>query len=198
MTSAASSFATLLSRARQHDEKATNELCLQYEPRLRVVAHVLLGPALRPLLDSMDLVQSVHRSLLIGIREDKLDISTPENLVALALTLLRRKVARHWRREQRHRRLQVGGATSDLLPLILAEVTTPGAGPDEVAQYHDQLERLCRELDTTERQVLALRLDGYTTAEIAQALGINHITLRVRLTRLRERLRSGGVLHDWL
>jgi len=198
MTPSAPSFPVLLNRARQRDPEAVSELCRQYEPRLRVVARVLLGPALRPALDSMDLVQSVHRSLLIGFREEKFDISTPENLMALALTLLRRKVARHWRRVQRQRRLELGGSSIDLLPTILADLTTPEAGPAEVAQYHDQVEQLCRQLDATERHVLALRLDGYTTAEIAQQLGLNHITLRVRLTRLRERLRTSGVLHDWL
>jgi RNA polymerase sigma-70 factor (ECF subfamily) len=198
MNTAAPSFAALLSRARQRDDAAVSELCRQYEPRLRVVARVLLGPALRPMLDSMDLVQSVHRSLLIGIREEKLDISTPENLVALALTLLRRKVARLWRRAQRQRRPAECGSTIDLLPTILAELTTPEAGPAETAQYHDMLQWLCGELDATERHVLALRLDGYTTAEIAEQLGLNHVTLRVRLMRLRERLRASGVLHDWL
>jgi RNA polymerase sigma-70 factor (ECF subfamily) len=198
MTSAAPTFAVLLSRARQRDPEAVGALCQQYEGRLRVVARVLLGPALRPVLDSMDLVQSVHRSLLIGIREEKFDISTPENLVALALTLLRRKVARQWRRVQRQQRLKSGGSSIDLLPKILADLTTPEAGPAEVAQYHDQVEQLCRQLDPTERYILALRLDGYTTAEIAEQVGLNHITLRVRLTRLRERLRTSGVLHDWL
>jgi RNA polymerase sigma factor (sigma-70 family) len=198
MTSAAPTFAVLLSRARQRDPEAANELCLQYEPRLRVVARVLLGPALRPVLDSMDLVQSVHRSLLIGIREEKFDISTPENLIALALTLLRRKVARNWRRIQWQQRLKSGSSSLDLLPTILAELTTREADPAELAQYHEQVEHLCRQLDATERQVLSLRLDGYTTGEIAQQLGLNHITLRVRLTRLRERLRASGVLHDWL
>src|SRR5262245_12741157 len=98
MTPTAAAFAVLLSRARWGDAEAVSELCRQYEPRLRVVARVLLGPALRPVLDSMDLVQSVHRSLLVGIREDKFTIATLENLIALALTLLRRKVARQWRR----------------------------------------------------------------------------------------------------
>ena len=196
MTSAAQPFAALLSRARQHDPEAVNEICLQYEPRLRVVARVLLGPALRPYLDSMDLVQSVHRSLLIGFREEKFDISTPENLIALSLTLLRRKVARHWRHLQRQQR--PGGSSIDLLPQILADLSTPEADPAEVAQFRDQLEQLCQQLSPTERQVLALRLDGYTTAEIAEQLDMNHVTLRVRLTRLRERLRTSGVLHDWL
>src|SRR5262249_37764268 len=119
-------------------------------------------------------------------------------LIALAVTLLRRKVARQWRRQQRQRRGNAGASSVDLLPAILAELTTPEAGPAETAQYHDQLEQLCRQLDSTERHILALRIDGYTTAEIAEQLGLNHVTLRVRLTRLRERLRGGGTLHDWL
>src|SRR5687768_12063834 len=119
MTAAAPSFEVLLSRARQRDPEAISALCRQYEPRLRVVARVLLGPALRPHLDSMDLVQSVHRSLLVGIRDEAFDISTPENLMALAVTMLRRKVSRHWRRAQRQQRLRSGGSSLDLLPTLL-------------------------------------------------------------------------------
>jgi RNA polymerase sigma factor (sigma-70 family) len=198
MTQSAEPFGLLLDRARQRDPEAVNAICRQYEPKLSLVARVLLGPALRPYLDSMDLVQSVHRSLLVGLREEKFDISTPENLVALALTLLRRKVARHWRHLQRQQRLETGRSSVDLLPQMLADLSTPAAGPAEVAQFHDQVEQLCRQLDATERQILSLRLDGYTTAEIADQLGLNHVTLRVRLTRLRERLRTKGLLHDWL
>ena len=93
-----------------------------------------------------------------------------------------------------------GGSSIDLLPTILVELTTSEAGPAALAQYHDQVEQLFRQLDSNERHILALRVDGYTTAEIAQQLGLNrgHVTLRVRLTRLRERLRTSGVLHDWL
>jgi DNA-directed RNA polymerase specialized sigma24 family protein len=46
--------------------------------------------------------------------------------------------------------------------------------------------------------MLILRLDGFTFAEIAEQLALNPVTLRVRLIRLRERLRTSGVLHDWL
>ena len=40
------------------------ELVAAYEPEVRLVARVRLGTALRPYLDSVDLVQSVHRSVL--------------------------------------------------------------------------------------------------------------------------------------
>lgn len=198
MTQVSEPFAVLLARSRQGDPQALGELCREYEPRLRTVARVLLGPALRPYLDSMDLVQSVHRSLLIGFREEKFDISTPENLVALALTLLRRKVARHWRRLQRQQRLDAAHSSDEILPKILSDLSSPEGDPAQVAQFRDLLGEVCRQLDATERQILDLRLEGFTTAEIAQQLGMNHVTVRVRLTRLRERLRTKGVLYDWL
>src|SRR5437867_7881602 len=101
----ANDFAALLARARGGDRQALEQLARQYEPKVRIVARVLLGPALRPYLDSMDLVQSVHRSLMLGLRVKKYDLAGPENLVALAVTLVRRKVARQWRHLQRQQRL---------------------------------------------------------------------------------------------
>ena len=112
-------FASVLARARGGDRAALDQLAREYEPKLRLVARVLLGPALRPYLDSVDLVQSVHRSLLLGLRDQKFVLETPENLLALALTLVRRKVARHWRSLQRQKRLSSGAsATPDLAQLI--------------------------------------------------------------------------------
>src|SRR5262245_66665807 len=104
-------FTTLLARARRGDQAALDQLTREYEPKLRLVARVLLGPALRPYLDSVDLVQSVHKSLLLGLRDQKFDFDGPDNMLALALTLVRRKVARHWRRLQRQQPLSGAGDT---------------------------------------------------------------------------------------
>ncbi len=64
----ASDFDLLLAAARSGDESAMQQLIEQYEPELRIVARNRLGAALRPHLDTIDLVQSVHRSLMIGLR----------------------------------------------------------------------------------------------------------------------------------
>src|SRR3989442_15562916 len=103
-------FAALLIAGRRGDQTAALRLCQQYESKVRIVARVLLGPALRPYLDSIDLIQSVHRSLLLGLRQDKFDISSPDKLIALATTLVRRKVARQWRHLRRQQRM-VSGTT---------------------------------------------------------------------------------------
>jgi RNA polymerase sigma-70 factor (ECF subfamily) len=190
-------FEGLVRRARAGESGALEELARQYEPKVRIVARVLLGPALRPYLDSMDLVQSVHRSLLCGLREEKLDLATPDGLLHLALTMVRRKAARQWRKLQRQKRLDGEGGDPDL-PGLLASLSCSQPGPAEAAQGSDRLRQLCEHLSAEERRVLELRLQGYTTDEIARELGLGAVALRVRLTRLRQRLRNAGVLDDCL
>jgi RNA polymerase sigma factor (sigma-70 family) len=186
-------FAVLLAQARRGDAQALDELTRQYEPELRLVARVRLGPALRAYLDSADLVQSVHKSLLLGLRNDKFDISSPQKLVALAVVILQRKLARHWRREKRRQR----PGPNDL-PQLLADLSSPQPDPARAAAYRDAVEHLCRHLDESERRMLLMRLGGHSTAEMASELGLQANALRVRLTRLRQRLRDNGVLAEWL
>ncbi len=173
MTAAKSSahLATLLDRVRAGAEPALTELLPHYEPRLRIAAHVLLGPLLRPSMDSVDLVQSVHRVLLPGLREGKFDLSSPEQVLALALTIIRRKVARSWRRVQReqiprpqHR--ENGQAADD---------------PVEVAQAKDLLHKLLKSL----------------SPEVARKLNSQAPALRAKLSRIRQRLRSQGI-DEWV
>jgi RNA polymerase sigma-70 factor (ECF subfamily) len=194
----ADDFTTLLSRARLGDSAAATLLAQHYEQDLRIVATVQLGPALRPYLDSIDLVQSVHRSLLIGFRLNKFDISTPENLIALAVTMVRRKIARHWRHLQRQKRLGTGRSDSTELPRLLADLSSPDGDPARGAQMQDAVQHLWRHLDDFEKRLIELRMQGYSTAEVARELKLDSDVLRVRLSRLRQRLRTEGVLTEWL
>src|SRR5262245_6856554 len=172
MSETSQSFATLLARARQGDRNALTQLTQQYESKVRLVARVVLGPALRPYLDTMDLVQSVHYTVMLGLRAAQFELAGPESLLALALTLVRRKAARHWRRLQRQQRLSSGGGDKGDLALLLTSLSTPQNDPVQAAQFKDQVEQLCRSLNETERRMLEARLQGYSTAEIAQQLSL--------------------------
>jgi RNA polymerase sigma-70 factor (ECF subfamily) len=198
MPGTAEEFASLLGRARQGDQAALADLVRQYEPRVRLVARVLLGPALRPYLDSLDLTQSVHRSLLLGLRQEKFDISGPEQLLALALTLVRRKAARQWRRLRRQQRLSGELPAASGLEDLLGSLSSWEADPAQAAQSHEQVHNLCRSLDAAERRLLELRLEGYSPAEMARQMGLHPVAVRVRLTRLRRRLGDSGILDEWL
>ena len=191
-------FATLLTQARGGDRSALESLVRQYEPKLRLVARVLLGPALRPYLDSMDLVQSVHRSLLMGLRNQKFTFEKPDDVLALAVKLSRRKAARQWRRLQRQQRLSGdGNAATDIVEL-LASLSQPHDEPARTVQSRDQIARLFESLNDDERRMLQLRIEGYEPTEIAKELRLSAVAFRVRLTRLRHACGPPGVFDDWL
>lgn len=183
-------LSALLDRIRGGDELALLHLLQQYEGRLRTAARVLIGPDLRSQMDSLDLVQSVHRVLLPGFREGKYDISSVDHLVALARTVVRNKVIRNWRRLQREREVVVRDE---------GEGIDRSAEPDpaKLAQTKDQLRHLLEGLPESERQLIELRLEGFSTVEIARQLQLDAHALRARLSRLRQKLRAAGHA-DWI
>lgn len=171
----------LLSRVEAGDEAALTLLLQRYEPRLRTAARVLLGPLLRPHLDTIDLVQSVHGVLLPGLRAGQYHFAEPEQLVALALTVLRRKVATRWRKLK-----------PEQAAAALAAEPHADDDPARAAQVRDSLEYLLSRLAEPERQLLELRLDGLSPAEIAARLGCDAHVLRARLSKLRQKLCDAG------
>ena len=190
-------YADLLDRARAGDPAAFGELARIYEPELRIIARVRLGTALRPHLDTIDLVQSVHRSLLVGLRGGNFDVSTPERLVALALEMVRRKAARKWRHVRREQRLSHGGQSDETLSQRLASLASAETDPARAALAKDAIDHVCRDLADVDRQLLELRLEGYSTVQAARELNQDPDVLRVRLSRLRRRLRKRGAMLDW-
>ena len=191
-------FQELLERARSGDSDSMSQIAKHYEDEVRIVARVRLGKVLQAHLDSVDLVQSVHKSLMIGLRDNRFDISSPEKLIALALTIVRRKVARHWRKLKRQQRLSGEGSTGENLADLLVNLSQNNNNPAEQAAQRDSTAHALNSLSELELQVVQYRLDGYSTAEIARLLNQDADVLRVRLSRLRKRLREQGLLNDLL
>lgn len=191
-------FLELLQRARAGSRDALDLLARTYEADVRIAARVLLGPALRAHLDTVDLVQSVHRSLMLGVRQDKFDVDSPAQLVALALTIVRRKVARKWRHHRRQLPARVPASTDTDLGDVLSSLHSTETDPARAAQLREAATRAVRGLAPADRRLLELRLEGWTTAEVARLLGQNPDVLRVRLARLRKHLLDTGALAEWL
>jgi RNA polymerase sigma-70 factor (ECF subfamily) len=187
------SFAALMARVREGDEQAAAELVAQYEGIIRRRARRLLGPALRVHLDSVDIAQSVNRTLLIGLRRAAFAVSTPEELTRLALTLVRRKVARHWRRRKReaeYRQLVRGSGPAGIHATARAGELRAATDP---LQMDETVRQVLDRLEGVDRQLVELRLEGHTTAEAARKLGVSPAFLRSRLSRLRKRLWDEGL-----
>jgi RNA polymerase sigma factor (sigma-70 family) len=190
-------FPELLEKARSGDGAAMAELVRRYEPDVLTVARLRIGPALRPYLDSVDLVQSVHRSVMLGVRGGKFVFNGPSDLVALAVTIVRRKAARHWQKVKRQQRDSGAGDGTDL-PNWIEGLSSPGEDPAQTAAYRDMVKAACGQLDAAERQLLELHLQGYRTADVAELLHANPDVLRVKLSRLRAKLRASGVTAEWV
>jgi RNA polymerase sigma factor (sigma-70 family) len=191
-------IAALIARVRQGDEAALAELLRQYEPKIRLTARYLLRPVLRRYLDSIDVSQSVQFHLMDGLRRGSLDLHDSETFVALAVTLVRRKVAQHWRHLQREHHLRFGRPEGQGPEEIPVATPDPPGDPAQAAQQSEELQRLWRILDPTERRLLELRLQGHSTEEAATQMGFAANVLRVRLSRLRKRLRDQGYQADWI
>lgn len=175
-------FSAVLERARQGDTEAMTLLIEEYEPQVRRVAHRRLSAALRATFDSTDLVQSVHRSLLLCLQRNKYTFNGPQDLVALAVTMVKRKAARKWARLQREQEL-----------LQLRARLLSRAKPQHSAELVNKLQELLEALDDADRQLLKLYLEGHSTVEAADTLGLNPDSLRVRRSRLFRKLRASGL-----
>jgi len=175
-------LAALLRRAEAGDSTALGNLLRRYEPRVRLAARVLLGRTFRGAFDSLDLVQSVHRALLPGLRGGRYTYADEDQLIGLAVTVLRHKVQRLARKRR---------------PAELTDAAEPverGAEPLAIASANDLLARLVDQLDGLDRRAVELLAQGYNTVEIAAVLNCTPAVLRARLSRLRRRLREAG--HD--
>ena len=186
MTESTSEFQFLLSEAMAGDSSAVATLIERYEAQIRVVVRARLGAAMKPYLDSMDIVQSVHRDMIAGLQRGQFDIESQDKLIALAATIVRRKIARHWRHLKREA----------LFPEHELADSRPTAEPVDVLAAQELSDVLLDRLEDDDRKVLELRMLGHSTAEAARQLGLDPNVVRIRLSRLRKKLNMKSPLYQ--
>ncbi len=184
-------FVKLLTRVRGGDESAAGQLVERYERAVLRAVRSRLGQSMRRAMDSMDVVQSVHQSLLIGLRSQRYDMTSPAQLIALAVVMVQRKIARHWRKIK-----QMPTAESETVGSAggtpLNGITSDEPAPAETAAASDLLELFLSQLDEFDRQLVRLKLDGHSSVEAAAILSREPAFIRMRWSRLRQQLRKGG------
>jgi hypothetical protein len=100
----------------------------------------------------------------------------------------RRHRAQTLRRSRSHRATQPGsgGRPHEALERGLAECLDLEPSPEAAVAFLDELEHFFRRLNAEDRQILELRLHGYTNEEIAERLG----TYDRRVRRAMEHVRA--------
>lgn len=169
----------LLARARQHDEAAFAALVDLYaDPLFRIVQRMLADR-----MEAESIVQETFWRFWQAL--PRYDATRPllPYLAAIASNLAR----------DRHRRdARIVDVPVESLPE--PEPASEAAGPEQLLEDQETLQRLSlyvRDLPLAYRMVIALRYEaGMSYEEIAAALSLPLNTVRTRLRRARERLRS--------
>lgn len=142
----------------------------------------LSGP-LRSKLDSMDIVQSVWADLVANFREPGYQFRDRQHLRAFLLRVAQNRLID--RRRRHHRALEHERPINEEHS---PSAVSPEPQPGDVAQGHELWDRLNSLCPPQHREILTLRRQGLTLAEIAQRCGLHEGSVRRILYELARRL----------
>jgi RNA polymerase sigma-70 factor (ECF subfamily) len=169
-------------------DAAGQELFSRFAQRLIGLARLNLDARLRNKVDPEDVVQSVYKSFLLRYSELPLEVDENGGLWALLTLITLRKCAdraRYFGAERRNILREAQAASSDT-PEPWREAIGREPTPEQAALLTETLEQLLVDLDTSERRMLELSLQGFSTQEISEQLGRAERSVR----RFRERVRK--------
>jgi RNA polymerase sigma-70 factor (ECF subfamily) len=177
-------FADLLRRIRAGDEDAAAELVHCYEPVIRREARLrLTDPGLTRLLDSSDVCQSVLLSFFVRAAAGQYELTGPQDLVRLLVTMVRNKVASHVRKLRRRPQDNRRVPGAEALALVADDER-----PTQRLVARDLISAVLGQMSAEERHVAELRTQGYSWPEVGAALGGGAEARRKQLERALDRV----------
>jgi RNA polymerase sigma-70 factor (ECF subfamily) len=176
----------LLSRLQAGRESAAASVVGRYAERLLAVARRRLGGRILRRVEPEDVVQSTFRILFSRMRQGAYQPSGSEELWKLLVTIALNKARRQGRHHRAGRR---DVARERSTPAALEETVLLAApGPDEQASLNEELSHFLERLPERDRPIVELRLQGYSTDEIAKQTGRAERSVRRVLEHVRRRL----------
>jgi DNA-directed RNA polymerase specialized sigma24 family protein len=178
----------LVARMRQGDRDAVGEFVTLYGPFVRRRVRGKLGPAMRRLFDSQEILSTLSRRLDRYVRSGRVEAATEPQLWALVFRMVDAAMVDKIRIIRRLRHVE-GDDTEFARTLLNRLQSTEQAGHEEVELTVDAA--LGALQNATDRQILSLWLMGSSHRVIAEYVGLSHDATRKRWQSIRERLRSG-------
>lgn len=166
------------------DTRAIEEVFVNVAPGLRTLVRRQISGALRTKFDSEDVVLSVWTDLLDGFRDGRWNFETAAQLRAFLVTATRRRLIDRVRQHRRAIELeQPFGPEEDA-----RQLASGGAGPSELARGNELWRQLLALCPPAHRELLALKRQGLSLAEIAERTGLHASSVRRILYDLAKRL----------
>ncbi len=187
-------FAELVRRARAGDEAATAALLGQFEADVRTMVRVRLPRILRSRFDSMDFVQAVWASVLTNKGDEAGPFADAGQFRGFLAGVARNKVYEEHRRQTRTKKYDLGREERLYIRKGERDVPREVAGseptPSENLQAGDRLGQLIEGRTEQEAEIIQLRRQGLTFAEIADRIGMNERSVRRVIDAIRERMEA--------
>jgi RNA polymerase sigma-70 factor (ECF subfamily) len=173
----------LLEKLCSGDAAAAEQVFVAYEPYLRMVVRRLLPPRLRAKFDSVDVVQSVWADVLQGFRDARWRFTNTAQLRAFLVKATRNRFidrVRRYRAAQREQPLEA----------VDPEALSPDADPrpSEVVQANELWEEMLAMCPPAHQELLRLKRQGCSLAEIAERTGLHPSSVRRILYDLARRM----------
>lgn len=181
----------LIQGLRMGQQQACADFWNRYGPMLESVAQNQLSQRMQRRVGPDDVVQSACRTFFRRVSAGQFDLPDADALWRLmcAITLTKaRRAARDHSRQKRgidaEQYLDASPADSVGKPVELAGSVE---SPMTAAAFADQLQLLLGTLNAQECQVLDLKLQNYTNAEIADKMQCSERTVRRMTNQIRQR-----------
>lgn len=190
----ASKLSALLTDACGHGDPAAQERAFEEVFRLlSIFVRSSMGEALRRHRESVDVCQTVARSLVGDMRAGKLSFPNEAALVGYLQTVVRTKLAELARRDRALKRGGPGAAVEGPARAAVGSISEVAAGDPTASQHADLDERLGRALGgitPEEMELIRLRRTGMDWDQISAHTGRSSGALRKQWSRLVERAGS--------
>jgi hypothetical protein len=170
---------------RAGDRDAAAAFVAAYGPLIRRRVRGKLGPAMRRLFDSMEILSTVSRRLDRYVRSGRVRADSETQFWSLVFRMVDAAMADRLRILRRLRAVE--GEDSDFAQALLVRLEAADArddGPESVVD--DALRALD---DPADRQALSLWLMGNSLRVVAECLGVSHEAMRHRWGAIRDRIR---------
>jgi RNA polymerase sigma factor (sigma-70 family) len=178
--------------AQKGDEMAWEALFKECYPKVRRVVRRRLDRSMRSLYDSTDFANDAMENL--AANRDQLDFPSVHSLIAFLAQVAEQKVIDEYRRQHtqkrdvtRERPIRSNGADG-----LSAQLSSDEPTASQLAQANEVHEWLLSRPDETERSIIELKEQGYSTSDIAERTGWNIRKVQRFLQDLHDSLTASG------
>jgi RNA polymerase sigma-70 factor (ECF subfamily) len=177
----------LIAEFKAGSESAARELFDKYCERLMKLARRRIGHRMTSRIDPEDVLQSAFRTFFNRVRNDEFEFHQEDDLFKLLVRLTVHKTLRqiaYHRAQKRNPELEAGQGSE--AHEILQQITAGEPPPEVEVALIEEFEKFMGQLQPFDREVLGMKLQGFSTVEIAEKLGSYDRKIRRVLERIQE------------